>query len=90
MKASWESLWDTLIDSEGFKKILNIGSTIVDGISKSLQGLGGMGGIFSGGALGFIGSGLGTIFKNSIATATDNAIFNIKSLFPSGRAAAEA
>jgi hypothetical protein len=35
MKASWENLWDTLLDSEGFKKILNVGSTIVDGFAKA-------------------------------------------------------
>jgi hypothetical protein len=35
MKASWEGLWDTMLDSEGFKKILNVGSTIVDSITKA-------------------------------------------------------
>jgi len=64
MKASWENLWDTLIDSEGFKKVLNIGSTIVDNVAKAFTGLGGMGGIFSGGVLGFSGSLLGNLFKS--------------------------
>ena len=89
MKASWENLWDTLIDSEGFKKILNVGSTIVDNIAKAFSGLGGMGGIFSGGILGFLTSTLGALFTPQISNAVNNALINVGSILPGGRKRAE-
>jgi hypothetical protein len=53
-----EGLWDTLIDSESFKSILNIGSTIVDGITKAITGLGGASGV-----LHSLGGIVGTVFN---------------------------
>jgi len=59
MKASWETMWDSLIDSDSFKKILNIGSTIVESLGKAFAGLGGTGGV-----LGSAFSIFGNVFKD--------------------------
>jgi hypothetical protein len=58
MRASMESVWDTLIDSDSFKSLLNIGSTILDGINSALAGIGGGSGVLATAAGIF-----GTVFK---------------------------
>jgi hypothetical protein len=58
MRASMENVWDTLIDSDSFKSLLNIGSTIIDGINSALTGIGGGSGVLTTAAGIF-----GTVFK---------------------------
>ena len=77
MRASMESVWDTLIDSDSFKKVLNIGSTIADGINEALTGIGGGGGLLST-ALGVVG----TVFKTQISQTLTDAMHTVTHLTP--------
>jgi hypothetical protein len=53
-----EGMWDALIESDSFKSLLNLGSTIVDSITKAIEGLGGTTGIIH-----TLGGILGNVFN---------------------------
>lgn len=76
MRASWEGLWDSLIDSDGFKQLLNIGSTLVEGLTTFVDSIGGATGVLSS-SLGLVG----TVFKSEIASSLTDAAFSVKQIF---------
>lgn len=80
MKASWETMWDSLIDSDSFKKILNIGATIVESIGHAFAGLGGTGGV-----LGSAFSIFGNLFKDQLSSAVGDGIYNLTHMTPKAR-----
>ena len=82
MRASMESVWDTLIDSDSFKSLLNIGSTIVDGINNALAGIGGGSGVLTTAAGIF-----GTVFKTQISQSLMDGIHTLTHLTPKAMAA---
>ena len=77
VRASWEGLWDNLINSDGFITILNGLSSIVNVLDGMVSGLGG-----AGGALLTFGGILTKVFNSQITSTISNAIYSIGMLFP--------
>lgn len=76
MRASWEGLWDSLVDSDSFKQLLNMGSTLVEGLTTFVNSIGGATGVLSS-SLGLVG----TVFKSEIASTLTDAAFSVSQIF---------
>lgn len=77
VRASWEGLWDNLIDSEGFITILDMTSGLVGILDNMITGLGG-----AGGALATFGGILTKVFNKQIASTISDVGYTIKMLNP--------
>ena len=77
VRASWEGLWDNLIDSEGFITVLDMTSGLVGILDNMVTGLGG-----AGGALLTFGGALTKVFNKQIASTISNVAYSVKMLKP--------
>lgn len=78
VRASWEGLWDTLIDSDGFIGALDMLSGFVDMLTGMSEGLGGVTGL-----LGTFSGVLLKTFNSQIASNISDVAYSVKMLFPS-------
>lgn len=77
VRASWEGLWDNLIDSEGFIAILDMTSGLVGILDNMVTGLGG-----AGGALATFGGILTKVFNKQIVSTISDVAYFVKMLKP--------
>ena len=82
VKTSAESIYNTLISSDFFKGLNNIGATILDQLGEVGKTLG------TSGSLSGLGMIAGQMFGEQIAGGIDNALHNISVMTPSGFKAA--
>lgn len=77
VRASWESLWDNLIDSDSFISILNFLSSLIDMTDSLVTGFGGAGGVLS-----TFGGILTKTFSPQIAKTIKDAAYSLKMMMP--------
>lgn len=76
VQASLESIYDKLLDDQGFIKILNITSALLDKVDSLIDGFGGLAGILT-----KLGSVATVVFGQQMASGIDKNIKNIKLYF---------
>lgn len=77
VRASWEGLWDNLIDSESFITVLDMTSGLVGILDNMVTGLGG-----AGGALATFGGILTRVFNKQIVSTISDVGYTMKMLNP--------
>lgn len=80
VRASWESLWDNLINSDGFIAALDLASGFIGMIDNMITGLGGASGAFL-----TFGGVLSKVFNKQIANTISDIGYNISMLTGSGQ-----
>ena len=77
VRASWEGLWDTCINSDSFIGALDMITSIVDGMDNFIQSIGG-----GGSALAALGGILTKVFTPQIASTVSDIGYGIKMMMP--------
>jgi hypothetical protein len=80
VRASFEGLWDSLINSDSFITILDGFSSIINLVEKMVDGLGG-----AGGTLAMFGGILTKVFTPQIAQSVGSMASSIRQLSPKAR-----
>lgn len=84
VKASLQAIYEKLLDDNFFIGFLNVLDKTIDGVSNLIDSLGGLDGVLIG-----IGTLLTKVFAKDLTNSLNNAIYNVKMLSKSGRAAIE-
>lgn len=80
MQASFESLWNKLIDDEAFIDLFNLIGNITDGVGYLIDRLGGLKGVLT-----TIGSVLMQVFSKQISSSISNIGYNIRNFVDGGQ-----
>jgi hypothetical protein len=76
LRASFEGVWDSLINSQSFITFTDMLSNIVDMFNSITKALGGGGGVLS-----LLGVGLTKIFSKDLVKGINDITYGIKNLF---------
>ena len=77
VRASWEGLWDSLVDSDGFIGLQNGLSTILNFFELMVDGAGGLTGTLT-----MLGGVFGRVFTPQLASIISNTMIGLRSLNP--------
>ena len=77
VRASWEGLWDSFINSDSFISALDGLSTIINSMDNLVSGLGG-----GGSALAAFGGILGKVFKPQLTKSIADTAYNLQMMMP--------
>lgn len=72
VRASWESVWSSLLNDEAIIKFMNGLADFVQGIESAIEGLGGLEGV-----LWNIGTVITTVFSKNLTSSIDNMLIKI-------------
>lgn len=81
VRASFENIYNKIVDDDFFIGTLDMISNIVDGVGFLIDSLGGLSGVLS-----TVGVIFTKVFSNQLATSIDNMAYNTKNFFDGGKA----
>jgi len=80
VRASWEGVWDSLINSDSFITVLDGISGLIGMLDTMVESFGG-----AGGTIALFGGLLGKAFTPQITKTIEDTAYNLKMLTPKGR-----